>query len=382
MSFSSPRPNRYGNRGRQGRVARASRALGISVAGGAALGLLLSRFINYHPRPVERIVPFNIAGAPVLPQTRRIRAVTFNVQFFAGTRYRFFYDGGPDTLLVARDDIEKTAARIAAFIESYAVDIVLLQEVDSSARRTAYINQIALLRAALSRELQNHVAAYYWKSKFVPHPKVLGSAGTQLVTISRYRMGTAYRYQLPYAPGNPIERDFNFKRAILEVDLPISSGSSVTVLNTHLEAFPKGSNVQERQVQKLLERLNLLTRMGQPWILGGDFNLLPPGQATRLAPRNRGIHREPSALGLIYERYAGVPPISDATGEEMERCFTFTQKTGDTRIPVRTLDYFFASPAVKIERYTVPQDEMMDASDHLPLIAEFTLLDAGKSAFR
>jgi endonuclease/exonuclease/phosphatase family metal-dependent hydrolase len=356
--------------------------LEASLTGTAALVLLLSRYLNYHPRPVERIVPSNLPGAPTLPQTRRIKAVTFNVQFLAGTRYHFFYDGGPDTLVVAPSDIEKTAARIAAFVENSAADLVLLQEVDSSARRTAYIDQIALLRAILPRELQNHVSAYYWKSKFVPHPKVLGSAGTQLVTISRYRMGKARRYQLPCAVGNPIERDFNLKRAILEVDLPASNGSSITILNTHLEAFPKGSNVKERQVQKILERLNSLTRMGQPWILGGDFNLVPPGQATRLATQNPGIHHEPSALGPIYERYQGVPAISDATGEQMQRCFTFTQRTGETRIPVRTLDYFFASPAVKIECYTVPQEEMMGVSDHLPLIADFTLPDPGRCAFQ
>jgi endonuclease/exonuclease/phosphatase family metal-dependent hydrolase len=344
--------------------------------------VLLSRYINYHPRPVERIVPFNTAGAPTLPQGHRIKAVTFNVQFLAGTGYHFFYDGGPDALRVAREDIEKTAASIAAFVEKSAADLVLMQEVDSSARRTAYIDQIALLRAALPRDLQNHVSAYYWKSKFVPHPKVFGSAGMRLVVISRYRMGTARRYQLPYTPGNPIERDFNLKRAILEVDLPVSNGNSITILNTHLEAFPKGSYVKERQVQKLLERLNLLTRMGQPWILGGDFNLVPPGQAARLAPQNRGVHREPSALGPIYERYPGVPPIADATGEEMQRCFTFTQKTGETRIPVRTLDYFFSSPTVKIEHYLVPQDEMMGVSDHLPLIAEFSIPDATRSAFQ
>jgi endonuclease/exonuclease/phosphatase family metal-dependent hydrolase len=346
---------------------------GAWLVGSAALGLMLSRYINYHPRPVERVAPCNASGAPTLGPVGRITAMTFNVQFLAGTGYHFFYDSGPDTL-VARNDIERVAAKVAAFLTNSAADLILLQEVDCCARRTAYIDQLALLLAALPRELQNHAAAYYWKSKFVPHPKILGSAGTRLVILSRYRIDTARRYRLPHAPGNLIQRDFNLKRAILEVDLPISNGSSLKILNTHLEAFPKGSDVMERQVQKLLERLNLLTRMGQPWILGGDLNLLPPGQATRLAPQNRGIHREPSALGPIYERYAGVPAISDATGEEMQRCFTFTQKAGETRIPVRTLDYFFTSPAVKIERYVVPQHETMGVSDHLPLIADFALL--------
>jgi endonuclease/exonuclease/phosphatase family metal-dependent hydrolase len=351
------------------------------LAGTGALGVMLSRYINYHPKPVERLMPCNVDSPPTLGPAQRIRVMTFNVQFLAGTGYHFFYDGGPDTL-VARNDVEKIAAKVASFITNSAADLVLLQEVDSCARRTAYIDQLALLLAGLPRDLQNHVSAYYWKSKFVPHPKVLGSAGTQLVTLSRYRVDTARRYQLPYAPGNLIERDFNLKRAILEADLPISNGRCVKILNTHLEAFPKGTDVMERQIQKLLERLNQLTRSGRPWILGGDLNLLPPGQSTRLGPQSRGIHHEPSELGAIYERYSGVPPILDATGEQMERCFTFTKKVGGTRIPVRTLDYFFASPMVKIERYTVLQQEMLEVSDHLPLIAEFTLPDTGGSVFK
>jgi hypothetical protein len=149
-------------------------APGTWLVGSAALGLMLSRFINYHPRPVERMVPRNASGAPMLEHSGRITAMTFNVQFLAGTGYHFFYDSGPDAL-VTRNDIERGAAKVAAFLTNSAADLILLQEVDCCARRTAYIDQLALLLAALPRELQNHAAAYYWKSKFVPHPKVLGS---------------------------------------------------------------------------------------------------------------------------------------------------------------------------------------------------------------
>ena len=60
-------------------------------------GFLLSRYLNYHPRPIETVEPVNTKTAPSLLPGQRIRAVTFNVQFLAGTGYHFFYDGGPDT---------------------------------------------------------------------------------------------------------------------------------------------------------------------------------------------------------------------------------------------------------------------------------------------
>jgi endonuclease/exonuclease/phosphatase family metal-dependent hydrolase len=233
-------------------------------------GFLISRYLNYHPQPIEPIEVSNIETAPSLLPGQRIRVVTFNVQFLAGTGYHFFYDGGPDTL-VAQSDIEATAGGVGAFIANSLADVVLLQEVDCGARRTDYLDELALLRSALPAEMQNHVATYYWRSKFVPHPKILGPAGTMLVIFSRYRLGRARRYQLPRTPGNPIGRDFNLKRAILEVELPLANGEFLRILNTHLEAFPKGTDVMERQVQKVLERLNWLDQLGPALDSGGGL---------------------------------------------------------------------------------------------------------------
>ena len=161
---------------------------------------------------------------------------------------------------MARSDIESNALKVATFIANSNADLVLLQEVDCGARRTSYLDELTLLLNALPAELQNQVATYYWKSKFVPHPKILGSAGAMLVLFSRYRLGTARRYRLPSVPGNPIDRDFNLKRAILEVELPLANGEFFTILNTHLEAFPKGTDIMERQIGFVLERLNLLAK--------------------------------------------------------------------------------------------------------------------------
>jgi endonuclease/exonuclease/phosphatase family metal-dependent hydrolase len=346
--------------------------LGIWLAGTAAFGLSLSSYLNYHPQQIEPLEPSNRSDAPLLGPGQRIRIVTFNVQFLAGTNYHFFHDGGPDTL-VERSDIETVAATVTRFIERSGADLVLLQEVDCGARRTAYVDELTLLRSHLPTDLQNHVAAYYWKSRFVPHPKILGSAGTMLVVFSRYRIASGRRYQLPRTPGNPVEQDFNLKRAILEVDLPLANGKGITILNTHLEAFPKRTNVKERQIQTILSRLDRLSRQNRPWIIAGDFNLVPPGQSTRLRPEDRANHREPSELGPLYERYCGIPPIADATGDQIRRSFTFTRKSGTARIPVRTLDYFFVSPMVTAHGYQVPEQEMTGVSDHLPLIADFTL---------
>jgi endonuclease/exonuclease/phosphatase family metal-dependent hydrolase len=346
----------------------AARVAGAAVAG----GFVLSRYLNYHPGPVECEEVSNTEGAPLLSPDQPINAITFNAQFLAGTGYHFFYDGGPDSL-AARSDIESTVAKVAAFIAETNPDFVLFQEVDCGARRTAYLDQVALLRGAMPAEIRNHVSTFYWKSKFVPHLKIMGSAGTKLVIFSRYRLGKARRYRLSHRPGNPLERDFGLKRAILEVEIPLANGRTLMLLNTHLEAFPKGTDVMERQIEKVLGRLKTLDDQNLAWILGGDFNLLPPGQSARLNPQDRGIHREPTEIGSLCERYRGVPTVAAATGEHMRHYFTFTRRVGAIRLPVRTLDYFFVAPRVTIEDYAVVQEGTMDLSDHLPVTARFRL---------
>src|ERR1700723_2047890 len=99
------------------------------LAGTVASGFLIWRCLNYHPPAIEPVEPRNIETAPYLLPGQRIRVVTFNVQFLAGTGYHFFYDGGPDTL-VARRDIELTARKVGEFIAKCQAALVLLQEVD------------------------------------------------------------------------------------------------------------------------------------------------------------------------------------------------------------------------------------------------------------
>jgi endonuclease/exonuclease/phosphatase family metal-dependent hydrolase len=348
-----------------------NRRIAIGLVSTVATGFALSRFLNYHPRPVQQEQYRNNKAATLAPG-QSIKVITYNTQFFAGTNYHFFYDGGRDTL-VDPADVRKIVADISAFLAHENPDFVLLQEVDCGARRTGYLDEIELLINALPEELCTCAATFYWKSRFVPHPKIMGPVGTKLVVFSRYRLLGATRYQLPQTSRNPIVNDFNFKRALLEIEVLLTNGGTFCLLDTHLEAFPKGTDIMRHQVNYLLARLESLDRREIPWVIGGDFNLLPPGQRARLNSEERGCHRDPSETSLIYDRYKGVPTISDVSGERMRDFMTFTKEINGKRVPIRTLDYFFASPAIEIEKYVVRQNGVEHLSDHFPVVAQFKI---------
>ncbi len=111
-----------------------NRRIAIGLFSTAATGFALSRFLNYHPRAVQQEECRNHKAATLAPG-QSIKVITYNTQFFAGTNYHFFYDGGRDAL-VDPADVRKIAADISAFLAHENPDFVLLQEVDCGARAT------------------------------------------------------------------------------------------------------------------------------------------------------------------------------------------------------------------------------------------------------
>ena len=162
----------------------------------------------------------------------------------------------------------------------------MLQEVDEGADRTDGQDQLALLLDELGDTWTCHASAFYWKAWFVPHPRIMGSVGMKLSTISKYAIDDATRYQLAQMPNDLLTRQFDIRRAILETRLPIAGGGELAVLNTHLDAFAQGSDTMQRQVAQTRELLDDLTDEGTPWVHRRRLQPAAAGTAVR-RPRSR-----------------------------------------------------------------------------------------------
>ncbi len=347
--------------------------IGLGVLCGIGI-IIFTYVVNFHPADIQ-IEPVTCkSDAPLVNTNRTIKILSWNVQYMAGKNYIFFYEmpnnPSPDTR-PSLSDINITIRSIANVLQSEKPDIILLQEIDRHAKRTYFKNQIHELLSLLPPYYNCHTTAFYWKSAFVPHPFVMGQVGMQLGIISRFRISQAIRYQLSYIPQNWFKQQFNIKRAILQAILPTSQNSHIAILNTHLTAFHEHTNIMQKQVKEVANILDDLERQNISWLIGGDFNLLPPGkQRTLLKKELQSNYRVPTELQLFFDKYSAIPSKHDLNSKNAKDWFTHFPNHPSIRAPDRTIDYIFTGTNTTIRKYHVRQKDTWTLSDHLPVITE------------
>ncbi|NJL11918.1 MAG: endonuclease/exonuclease/phosphatase family protein [Microscillaceae bacterium] len=314
-------------------------------------------FANWYPPARQNETIIHRGEASLLKPGQKIKVLSWNVQYFAGKGYVFFYDDGAELVKNPATrpqpaDIRRTLAEVARIVNEEDPDIILLQEVDDQAKRTDYKDQLAELRLLISDEYLCHTSSFYWKSAFVPDPKVWGRAGMKLSILSKYKISNAVRHALPLIeyenlPFNRaiyewFKKQFYIKRAIQEAVLPIEGGGFLVVMNTHLSAFAQGSRTMQKQVAEVEKLLATQSSRKIPWLIGGDFNLLPPGKAyQQLAETHRALYQEKTEIAPLFARYAAFPSRAQAQSDAAAQWFTHFPNDPRVKQPDRTIDYIF-----------------------------------------
>ncbi|WP_280289843.1 endonuclease/exonuclease/phosphatase family protein [Pseudomonas sp. BN417] len=356
-----------------------SRVLRLALLSLSVLAVVLVALIyalTWHPAAREAAPLACLAEAPQLQPGQALKVMTWNLQYLAGKRYVFYYDlpdgKGPDERPTP-EDLAYSLDEAVRVIREEQPDIVNLQELHEGTRATDYQDQLALLQERLADLYPCASQAFYWKASFVPHPRILGSVGMKLATLSRFRIESAERLQLPLADNDPVSRQFDKKRALLVSYLPIRGGGRLAAINTHLDALADDQETLKRQVAMTRGLLDQLHSEGMPWVLGGDFSQLPPGQYERLAPAQRSRYAPESELKALWSRYPMIPSVEEAGGAQQAQWFTHFPNDPRVNGPDRTLDYLFHSPSLTRIEARVRQRDTLRISDHLPLTARFFL---------
>ncbi len=358
------------------RLARTMKRVAAAAALTVLLAIALVCSITFHPRDGQPETILSDANTPILRPGQTLKILSYNIQFMAGKGYLFFFelpnDAGPDERPLPAD-VARTTDEVARIIKEEDPDIVLLQEVDDGAKRTDYTDQLGALLSRLPAAYRCHTSTFYWKARFVPHRRIMGSVGMKLSTISKYRIATSLRHTLATVPHNALVGQFHPKRAILETRLPVNGGKDLVVLNLHLDAFPKGSDVMQKQVGQLDVVLAGLSKENHPFVTGGDFNLLPPGQRTRLSAQEAGVYRQDTEMALLYAKYQVIPSLTNVDGPMYSNWFTHFPNSPGVIGPDRTIDYLVLSRQSQVLDAYVRQRDTLRISDHLPLVVVLRL---------
>ena len=330
--------------------------------------------LTWRPDAREVLAVSCSTQAPTLAPGQALKVMTWNVQYLAGKRYVFWNDlaAGTDEAPTA-DDMAFSLDEVARVIRDEQPDIVLLQELDDGAKASDYQNQLKLLQERVADLYPCSAHAFDWKADFIPDPHIFGSVGRQLATLSRYEIEHAERLQLPVSEVNLISRQFKPKNALLLTYLPLSDGGQMAVLNTHLDRATQPDETLQAQVSAVAKVLDKFESRGTPWLIGGDFNLLPLGQYQRLPSEQRTPYSSDSALHVLWDKYPMIPTNNEASGIDRARWLTHYPNDTNVSGPDRTVDFLFYSPRIKRVEARVRQDDTLRISDHLPVIARFLL---------
>jgi endonuclease/exonuclease/phosphatase family metal-dependent hydrolase len=347
---------------------------GIIIAGAFLSLVVLIYATTFHPAQTQDEKFVSPASAPLLKPGQKIKVLSWNIQYMAGKNYVFFYDllngNGPDERPSAKD-IGITLGEIRRIIVDENPDIVTIQEIDEGSKRTDYQDQLALLIGMLPKEYSSYSSTFYHKAAYVPHPRIKGSVGLKLAVISKYKISKAVRHQLPIIPDNILVRQFNFKRCVLEARLPVEGRKEMAVFDSHFDAFAQGSDTMRKQVERLMALLDSTSKEGASWVIGGDFNLLPPGKSyERLPVEQRAYFNEKTELAPIFSKYRSFPSLDEINGPDYPRWLSHYPNDPAAKGPDRTIDFIFLSDSLKLGVHYIRRKDTLKISDHLPLIAE------------
>jgi endonuclease/exonuclease/phosphatase family metal-dependent hydrolase len=245
--------------------------------------------------------------------TQRLRFATFNIR----------HGVGMDGVL----DLE----RVAAVLEEIAADVLCLQEVDRNwGKRSGHVDQAGWLAERLG---MHHVFA----------PNVEADPVEPATERRQYGMATLSVYPIRSTVRTLLDRPLGGEqRGLLEVGIVVG-GVPTRVLNTHLEfASPVERVVQAATIRDAV-------RSGpDPVVLLGDLNAQP----------------ESEEIGLVTQDLVDAWRVAGSG----DGC------TFDAAAPFMRIDYVLVSTEITVTSAAVVPT---DASDHLPVVVDLTLLDGG-----
>jgi endonuclease/exonuclease/phosphatase family metal-dependent hydrolase len=278
-----------------------------------------------------------------------------------GKEMDFFYDGGK-SVRPSKEYFQKYLNGVLNKLSGFdTVDIILLQEIDTNAKRTYYTNEASLIKQFMS--IHSCVFAKNYDVQFVPVPflEPMGSVVSGMITLSKIKPAESFRcpYYANYSwPISVMMLD----RCLIYSKYKIPGGKYLVVLNTHNSAFDDAAEL--REVEGYIIKSIMLEEYakGNYVIAGGDWNRNPPlFDGEKFIDKNISCTVEPAMDTAFLPK--GWQWVFDPT-LPTNRSVTTAYEKGTTETTI--IDYFAVSPNLEVIANRTLADDF-EFSDHQPV---------------
>jgi len=324
--------------------------------------LIYATITDYKPK--ERIILYSNPKAPYLTDSV-FTLMTWNIGYCGMSKQMdFFYDGGTQTRL-SKDITLQNVDGIKQFISSHSdsLDFILLQEVDTNAKRTYHINEFKILKQSIG--VFRCFFATNYNVKFIPVPlkSPYGKVIAGLVSCSRYEPYEVVRYSFPGNFAWP-KGLFMLDRCFSVMRFHLKDGKDFLVINTHNSAFDDGS-LRRKQMAFLKDFITSEYNKGNYILVGGDWNQVPP----HYNPKYTDFVKDSVYLGVpdtLLPQWQWVYDPSMPTNRNAD------QKYDKSKTPTKIIDFYLLSPNIELE-YIKTEDLNFEYSDHQPVFMRIKL---------
>lgn len=326
--------------------------------------------IEDNPNPVTYYEAVNLKA---IEPGSSMKVATWNIKF-GGGRIDFFFDCFGDRSLMEEPEVVANMDAVAAKITEINPDVIFLQEADVDAKRSAYVDEVQYILD--HTDLNYGVYASQWKADYVPSDGI-GRMNSGNAILSKYKLSDAERIALPLiGEQSGLVQYFYLRRNLLKVTVHDAQNKEIVLLGTHTSAFAH-DGTKGLQLEKIKTQIDNLKSNGKAFLLGGDFNSLPPQTAQLkdfpddVCPKDSDFSTNDfSAEGDIMLPFYEYNPLIalDVYGADNAPYFSFTaDKNGFWN---RKLDYMFTNAVLNDGK--VHQEGTMSLSDHAPLSGVFS----------
>ncbi len=333
-----------------------------------------------------------LSPAPVAPKALKVMA--WNVKYGAA-RIDFWFDYWGDRVQMSREEVVRNMDELYGLVREVDPDVLMTEEIEVNSRRSAYYDMVT----GFLEHTNLNYGAYFatWNSRYVPS-EGLGRIDLGNAIFSKYPITETLRIrQADRTDQSGLTQAFYIHRAIGRAVID-TGDRRVAAFVVHTEAYDQ-DGTKQRQLAQIHDVVGGETL---PFVLGGDFNELPPS-AVKLEgfpdehPKANGTEFEqppytPEKMQPFFDDCAPYIPLASygLTEADQSRYFThsvlgphMSNEEGQVGFWNRTLDYLFASKGTTWRagasdvlqspgRLGIRRDPMQ-LSDHAPVVGTWEL---------